>query len=91
MQQISEEMKKKKRKTVYLEDKGETIYSMASLYGRTPEEQEEYDKKRKNRTNATAKERWAMIKAAFTVYGPLLLMVVGSFSLAALFMYFFLK
>ena len=77
-------MKKKKQKTVYLEDKGETIYSMAGLYGRTPEEQEEYEKKLKNRVNATGKERWAMIKAAFSVYGPLLLMVIGAFGLALL-------
>ena len=84
-------MKKKEIKTVYAEDKGETIYSMAGLYGRTPEEQEEYDRKNKNRIQATAKERWAMMKAAFAVYGPLLLIVVGSFSLAALLMYFFLK
>ena len=84
-------MKKKKIKTVYAEDKGETIYSMAGLYGRTPEEQEEYDRKNKNRIQATAKERWAMMKAAFVVYGPLLLIVVGSFGLAALLMYFFLK
>ena len=39
--------KKKKIKIVYLEDKGDTIYSMAALEGRTPEEQEEYDRKRK--------------------------------------------
>ena len=32
---------KKKVKTVYLEDKGQTIYSMAALDGKTPEEKEE--------------------------------------------------
>ena len=83
--------KKKKPKVVYYEDTGETIYSMAALEGRTPEEQEEFDKKRKSQIGATFKERWAMISAAFTVYGPMLLIIVGSFSLAALFMYFFLK
>lgn len=83
--------KKQKPKIVYLEDKGDTIYSMAALEGRTPEEQEEFDKKRRNRISATAKERWAMIKAAFTVYGPLLLVCVASFSVAALFMYLFLR
>lgn len=83
--------KKKKPKVVYLEDKGETVYSMAALYGRTPEEQEEYDRKRKSRVGATAKERRAMIKAAFTVYGPILLVVVLGFGLAAALMYFFLK
>lgn len=84
-------MKKKKEKTVYLEDKGETVYSMAALYGRTPEQQEEYDKKRKNRTNATSRERWAMIKAAFEVYGPLLIIVVLAFGISALLMYLFLR
>ena len=83
--------KKKKIKTVYLEDKGETIYSMAALNGRTPEEQEEFDKRRRNTVAYTRKERWAMIQAAFAVYGPLLLILVGSFTLAALLMYWFLQ
>ena len=82
--------KKKKIKTVYLEDKGETIYSMAALYGRTPEEQEEFDRKRKG-NDATPSERLAMIRAAFSVYGPMLLIVVGGFAIAALLMYLFLK
>ena len=84
-------MKKKKQKTVYLEDKGDTIYSMAGLYGRTPEEQEEYDRKMKSRIDATGAERWAMMKAAFVVYGPLLLIVVGAFGLAALLMYLLVR
>ena len=83
--------KNKKPKIVYLEDRGDTIYSMAALEGRTPEEQEEYDKKRRNRISATGRERWAMISAAFSVYGPLLLVVVGAFTAAALLMYLFLK
>ena len=82
--------KKKKVKTVYLEDKGETIYSMASLYGRTPEEQEEYNRKSRG-VDATGRERLAMIRAAFSVYGPMLLIVVGGFTIAALLMYLFLK
>ena len=82
---------KKNKKTVYSEDHGETIYSMSALYGRTPEEQEEYDRKRKSKIDATGKERWAMIQAAITVYGPLLLIVVLAFGLTGLFMYLFLK
>ena len=82
--------KKKKTKIVYLEDKGETIYSMAALDGRTPEEQEELERKRKNRVVTTGKETRAMIMAAFTVYGPLLLCVLGAFLLVALLLYFFL-
>ena len=83
--------KKKKPKVVYYEDKGETIYSMAALNGRTPEEQEEYDKKRKNPSFFTRGERMAAISAAFSVYGPMLLCMVSAFALAALFMYLFLK
>ena len=83
--------KKKKTKIVYYEDKGETIYPMSFLDGLTPEEAEELEKKKKNRPTVTGKERWAMIKAAFAVYGPLLLMVVGGFSIAALLMYLFLN
>ena len=82
---------KKKTKIVYKEDNGETIYSMAALNGRTPEEQEEYEKKLKNRVDVTGKERFAMMKAAFSVYGPMLLIVVGAFAAAALLMYFLLK
>ena len=82
--------KTKKPRTVYAPDKGETIYSMAALSGRTPEEQEEFDRQRRNRLNATGKERFAMISAAFSVYGPILLCCVGAFTLAALLLYFFL-
>ena len=83
-------MKMQKKKTVYLEDKGDTVYSMAGLYGRTPEEQEELDRKRRNQVQATFKERWAMISAALTVYGPMLLIAILGFGLTALFMYLFL-
>ena len=83
--------KKKKIKIVYLEDKGETVYSMAALNGMTPEEQEEMNRKRQNPTYFTGKERLAMISAAFSVYLPLLLCVLGSFLAAALLLYFFLK
>ena len=82
--------KKKKPRVVYLEDKGETLYSMAALQGLTPEEQDELDRKRKNRVSVTRSEKRAMIAAAFSVYGPLLLCVLGSFLLATLLLYFFL-
>jgi hypothetical protein len=82
--------KTKKPRTVYAPDKGETVYSMAALSGRTPEEQEEFDRQRRNRVNATGKERFAMISAAFSVYGPILLCCVGAFTLAAILLYFFL-
>ena len=83
--------KKKKVKTVYYEDRGQTIYSMAALDGKTPEEREEFEKRRRETPAFTRGEKGAMIKAAFTVYGPLMLMVVGGFVLTGLFLYFFLK
>ena len=82
--------KKKKPRVVYLEDKGETLYSMAALQGLTPEYQDELDRKRKIGVSVTRSEKRAMIAAAFSVYGPLLLCVLGSFLLAALLLYFFL-
>ena len=82
--------KNKKIKTVYLEDKGGTIYSMAALEGKTPEEKEEFEKKRQTAPIITGKEGWAMVRAAFSVYGPLLLCCIGAFTLVALLMYFFL-
>lgn len=83
--------KKKKIKTVYIEDKGQTLYSMAALDGKTPEEQEEFEKKRKSMPLITGKERAAMIKAAFIVYGPMLLVVIAAFGIAALLMFLYLK
>ena len=80
----------RRKRTVYREDTGETLYSMAALDGMTPEEQEELYEKKKNRIPTTGRERWAMIRAEFAVYGPLLLICVGAFSAAALLMYLFL-
>ena len=89
--QMKKSKQNKKPKTVYLEDQGETIYSMAALSGMTPEELDEFNRKKKNRINATGRERWAMIRAAIEVYGPMLLIVVLAFCVSALLMYFFLK
>ena len=83
--------KKTKKKIVYYEDKGETIYSMAALEGKTPEEKEEEFARRKSVPLIMNTERSAMIKAAFTVYGPVLLCCLGAFLLAAVLLYFFLR
>ena len=83
--------RKNKPKTVYREDRGETIYNMSFLDGMTPEEAEELDKKKRNRPFVTSGERWAMIRAAAVVYGPLLLCCVLAFGLAALLIYLFLR
>ena len=82
-------MKKKKTKVIYVGDTGQTIYSMAALTGKTPEEQEELEKIKKSTPFIYAKERRAMIGAAFMVYGPLLLMIVVAFCIAALLLYLF--
>ena len=64
---------------------------MAALQGKTPEQLEEEEKRRKNFPIVTRKERWAMISAAFSVYGPVFLIFVSSFVVAALLLYLFLK
>ena len=86
-------MKKKTKKKIvyYYEDKGQTIYSMAALEGKTPEELEEEAERRKSLQFVMGTERSAMIKAAFTVYGPLLLICVGAFALAALLAFLWLS
>ncbi len=83
--------KKNKVKTVYKEDDGRTVYSMAALEGKTPEDLEERDRQRKNAVKVTRKERRAMIAAAFQVYGPILLIIVVGFALAAMIVYFLIK
>ncbi|MBQ2793620.1 MAG: hypothetical protein IKL79_06890 [Clostridia bacterium] len=83
--------KQKKPKVIYYEDKGQTIYSMAALEGKTPEQKEEEEKRRKSFPAVTGKERRAMIRAAFAVYGPILLIFVGSFTAAALLLYLLLR
>ena len=71
-------MKKKanKPKVVYKPDEGQTIYSMAALEGKTPEDLEKREEERKNRVKVTRKERRAMIAAAFQVYGPIILFII---------------
>ena len=83
-------MKKKRKKIVYLEDRGQTIYSMAALDGKTPEEVEE-EAKRRNATFVMPSERRAMISAAFRVYGPILLVCVGAFAIAGLLAFLWLS
>jgi hypothetical protein len=88
---MKETKKKKKVKTVYLEDDGKTVYSMAALNGMTPEEQEERERQKKEMPEITKGEKRAMITAAFQVYGPLFLGMIACFTAAALLMYFFLR
>ncbi len=83
--------KEKKKKTVYEEDDGRTIYSLSFLDGLTPEEQERRNEQRKNAAKATRKERLAMIAAAFQVYAPMLLVLIAGFGIAAVLMYLALR
>ncbi|MCH5157404.1 MAG: hypothetical protein J1G02_05995 [Clostridiales bacterium] len=84
-------MKKNKPKVVYKPDEGQTIYSMAALEGKTPEDLDKREEERKKRITVTRKERRAMIAAAFEVYGPMLLIMIVGFSIAAVIIYLFLK
>lgn len=86
-------MKKKKNKikVIYKEDTGETIYSMAGLYGKTPEEVEQLAEKNKEKVKLSRKERHAMIRAAFQVYGLPFLMGIVAFSLVAVLLYLWLR
>lgn len=82
--------KNKKPKIVYKEDTGETVYSMAALEGKTPEELDRLAEEKKKRVKITRKERRAMIRAAFEVYGPRILMILLSFTLVAVLLYLWL-
>lgn len=82
--------KEQKPKIVYKEDTGETIYSMAGLYGDVaPRKDEEKEQPKSTPVRMTHRERAAMIRAAFQVYTPVLLCTIGAFALAALLLYFF--
>ena len=77
-------MKKKKNKIVYIEDDGHTVYSMENVgnNGR---------KKDKEEVRLARKERLAAIRAAFAVYLPRLLLVIGCFVAVGLLMYIWLR
>ena len=77
-------MKKKKTKVVYLEDDGHTVYSMENLDGNRT-------KKSKEEIKLERKEKAAAIRAAFAVYLPRLLLVIGCFIAVGLLMYLWLS
>lgn len=72
----------KKNKKKYIDD-GHTIYNMDGL--------SKHPKVKSNDVNVTRKERFAMIRAAFRVYLPRLFLIILSFTLAFLLLYFLLK
>lgn len=77
-------MKKKKTKVVYLEDDGHTVYSMENLDGGVA-------KKDKDEVKLEKKEKAAAIRAAFAVYLPRLLLVIGCFIIVGLLTYLWLS
>ena len=74
--------KKKKKKVIYIEDDGHTVYSMDNVG--------EKRKKRDDDVKLSRAERRAAILAAFAHYIPILLLVIGCFCLTGLAMYFWL-
>ena len=88
--------KKKKVKVVYVDD-GRTVYDMSGvtrpcqiIFPEKKEKTRDEQKKKKNKEQVglSKKERWAAIKAAYSVYFPMLLGVLACFGLAAVILYF---
>lgn len=75
----------KKKKEEFVDD-GHTIYNM------NVDGFKWHDKNRdkKNQVYLNRKEKWAMIRAAFSAYFPKLLIVLAGFGLAILLLYFWL-
>lgn len=75
----------KKKKEEFVDD-GHTIYNM------NVDGFKWHDKNRdkKNQVYLNRKEKWAMIRAAFSAYFPKLLIVLLGFGLAILLLYFWL-
>lgn len=85
----------KKVKVIYV-DSGETIYDMEGVKRQNaflPEKatREAKSDEKKERAGLSGKEKRAAIRAAFQVYGPILLGVLLCFTLAAVGMYFWLQ
>ena len=75
----------KKSKPKYVDD-GHTIYSMD-----VDAKWNKRNNDKKNTVYVTKEERRTLIKAAFLVYTPKLLIVLAGFGLAMLLLYFWLK
>ena len=92
--QMDKKTKKKKVKVVYVDD-GRTIYDMSGvtrpgqvIFPEKKEKEKDNKKNKKNeRVGLTRAERWAVIKAAYAVYLPMLFGVVLCFFAAAVIMY----
>lgn len=76
-------MKGRKTKTGYIDD-GHTVYDMSGL---TPEGGRTDKHKR---AKLSGKERSAAVKAAYAVYGPVLLLLLAAFTASMLLIRFWL-
>ncbi len=74
--------KVKKKKPKFVDD-GHTVYSMEGLTGGKRDD--------KDVPSLTGKEKRALIRAALARYLPMLLLVIGCFSVAALLVYLWLN
>ncbi len=77
----------KKSKKKYADDDGRTIANMnvegMPWYDANKEENDK-KKERMEQLRITRKEKWAMIKAAYLAYLPMLLVVIGAFTVTML-------
>ena len=84
--------KKEEEKQAYVDD-GHTIYDMDGV-GRTgwwSSFRKESEKKKQQPVGLTFKERWAVIRAAFATYLPILMMILLGFGLTMLLLSFWLQ
>lgn len=83
---------KKKEKKPYVDD-GHTIYDMDGV-GRTGwwgSSKPTKEKKEQTPVGLTRRERWAAIRAALSIYLPVLLVLLAGFGLAAVLLSFWLR
>lgn len=76
--------KKKKTKAVYVDD-GHTVYNMDGVGGARHYEND------KEKAGLSKKEKRAAIRAAFETYLPSFILIILSFTAAALIVYLWLK
>lgn len=85
-------MRKKKERQKYIDD-GHTIYDMDGV-GRTgwwSSFRKDGEKKKQQPVGLTAKERWAVIRAALSTYLPVLMIILLGFGLTMLLLSFWLQ
>lgn len=84
--------KQKKERQEYVDD-GHTIYDMDGV-GRTgwwSSFRKDAEKKKQQPVGLTAKERWAVIRAAMSTYLPVMMIILLGFGLTMLLLSFWLQ